>query len=246
MPTSWSTPPESRSTTRAPSSRSGPAARSATGRPVRNAHSPIWADASTSTRTPVAGCRIRPPAIRNRCSLLLRSAMTDVDYCVVGAGFAGLTAALRLKQAGRSVALLEARDRVGGRTYTEVLADGSWIDRGGAWIGPGQDRVYALMNEFGVPAYKQYVDGDAMMYVDGKKYRYTGTIPLSMSPWAVANIGAVFLELTQMCKSIPLEAPWEAPKAQKWDQLSWAAWLDRNTLSKPAHELLESAVAGLY
>jgi monoamine oxidase len=172
--------------------------------------------------------------------------MADVDYCVVGAGFAGLTAALRLKQAGRSVALMEARDRVGGRTFTDVRDDGLWIDRGGAWIGPGQDAIYALMKEFGVPSYKQYVDGDAMMFVDGKKYRYKGTIPLSMSPFAVANIGAVFLELTHMCKSIPLEAPWEAPKAQNWDQLSWAAWLNKNTLSKPAHELLESAISGLY
>jgi monoamine oxidase len=172
--------------------------------------------------------------------------MADVDYCVVGAGFAGLTAALRLKQAGHSVALMEARDRVGGRTFTEVRDDGLWIDRGGAWIGPGQDAIYALMKEFGVPSYKQYVDGDAMMFIDGKKYRYKGTIPLSMSPFAVANIGAVFLELTHMCKSIPLEAPWEAPKAQKWDQLSWAAWLNKNTLSKPAHELLESAISGVY
>lgn len=172
--------------------------------------------------------------------------MVDVDYCVVGAGFAGLSAALRLKQAGHSVTLLEARDRVGGRTFTETRADGSWIDRGGAWIGPGQDRIYALMTEFGIPEYKQYTDGEAMMFIAGKKYKYNGTIPLTMSPFAVANIGAVFLELTQMCKSIPAEAPWDAPKAHRWDQMTWSKWLDANTLSKPARELLESSIAGLY
>lgn len=170
----------------------------------------------------------------------------DADYCVIGAGFAGLTAALRLTQAGHSVIVLEARDRVGGRTFTETRSDGVWIDRGGAWIGPGQDRIYALMREFGVAAYKQYVVGDAMMYLDGRQYRYTGTIPFSLNPFAVANLGVVFAELTRMCKSVPPEAPWTAPKARKWDQLTWARWLDRNTLSTPARMLLESAVSGLY
>ncbi|MGY2028333.1 flavin monoamine oxidase family protein [Nocardia gipuzkoensis] len=172
--------------------------------------------------------------------------MTDVDFCVIGGGFAGLTAALRLRQMGRSVALLEARDRLGGRTFTEVREDGSWIDRGGAWIGPGQDRIQALMTEFGVPSYKQYTGGEAMMVLDGKQHRYTGTIPWTMSPWAAMNLGAVFLELGHMCKSVPLEAPWAAKKADKWDQVSLAHWLESNILSKPAHDLLETAIAGCY
>ena len=172
--------------------------------------------------------------------------MAEVDYCVVGAGFAGLTAALRLKQAGRSVALLEARDRVGGRTFTETRPDGTWVDRGGAWIGPGQDRICALMNEFGVPEYKQYCDGESMMIVGGKQHRYGGTIPWTMSPWAVANLGAGLLEVDQMCKSIRHEAPWEAKKAAEWDRTTVTEWLEKHVLSKPAREMLEMVLAGTY
>jgi monoamine oxidase len=172
--------------------------------------------------------------------------MADFDYCVVGAGFAGLTAALRLKQAGRSVALLEARDRVGGRTYTEILPDGFWIDRGGAWIGPGQHRVYALMNEFGVPEYKQYIDGESMMIVDGKRHRYAGAIPWTVSPWATMNLGVGLIKVRQMCRSIPKHAPWEARKAAEWDQISLAAWLDKNILSQQARDMLDMALAGPY
>jgi len=172
--------------------------------------------------------------------------VSDVDYCVVGAGFAGLTAALRLKRAGRSVALLEARDRVGGRTFTEYRPDGSWVDRGGAWVGPGQDRIHALMNEFGVREYKQHHDGDAMMIVDGKKHRYGGTIPWTMSPWAVTNLGLGMLALEKMCKSIPREAPWEAKQAAEWDRISVGEWIEANTMSRPAREMLDMALAGTY
>jgi monoamine oxidase len=164
----------------------------------------------------------------------------------VGGGFAGLTAALRLKQAGRSVALLEARDRVGGRTYTITREDGTWIDKGGAWIGPTQDRIYALMDEFGVKSFKQYHDGEAMMVVDGKQHRYGGMIPWTMSPWASLNLGTAMFELGQLCKSIPLEAPWEAKKAEKWDRMTLAQWLAKNVASKAAHDLLDTAISGCY
>ncbi|OBH45047.1 flavin monoamine oxidase family protein [Mycobacterium mantenii] len=172
--------------------------------------------------------------------------MSEVDYCVVGAGFAGLTAALRLQQAGHSVALLEARDRVGGRTFTEYRPDGTWIDRGGAWIGPGQDRIYSLMNELGVPEYKQHNDGDAMMIVGGKKHRYGGTIPWTVSPWAVANLGLGLAAIEKMSKELPREAPWEAKKAHEWDRISIGEWVHKKSMSKEAAEMLDMAFAGLY
>ncbi|MGW0178517.1 flavin monoamine oxidase family protein [Nocardia sp. NPDC003345] len=172
--------------------------------------------------------------------------MTDVDFCVIGGGFAGLTAALRLKQAGHSVLLLEARDRLGGRTCTENRADGSWIDRGGAWVGPGQDRIRALMKEYGVPTYKQYTGGEAMMLVGGTQHRYTGTIPWSMSPWVAMNLGAALLDLGHLCKTIPLDAPWTADQAHRWDRITLEHWLNTHVVSKAAHELLETALAGAY
>jgi monoamine oxidase len=172
--------------------------------------------------------------------------MVDVDVCVVGAGFAGLTAALRLKQAGRSVAVLEARDRVGGRTFTEHRADGTWIDRGGAWVGPGQDRIHALMNEFNVPAYKQYAGGESMMVLDGKQFRYRGTVPRTLNPLATVNLGTAMLELAKMCKTVPLEEPWNARKADKWDRISVGQWLDHHVRSLPARDLLETAIGGTY
>ena len=66
---------------------------------------------------------------------------SSVDVVVVGGGIAGLTAARQLVKAGKSVVVLEARDRVGGRVLNHTLANGSIIESGGAFVGPTQDRV---------------------------------------------------------------------------------------------------------
>ena len=81
------------------------------------------------------------------------------DVVVVGAGLAGLAAATRLVDAGAEVVVLEARDRVGGRTLTLPAADGTPIDHGGQWVGPTQDRIAALAERVGVTTYPTYERG---------------------------------------------------------------------------------------
>jgi monoamine oxidase len=56
---------------------------------------------------------------------------THTDVIVVGADLAGLVAARRVTEAGRSVAVLEARDRVGGRVLNQEIGDGQVVEMGG-------------------------------------------------------------------------------------------------------------------
>src|SRR3954468_13555445 len=60
------------------------------------------------------------------------------DVIVVGAGIAGLTAARKVAAAGKSVIVMEAAGRVGGRTLSEDIGGGEIADMGGTFIGPTQ------------------------------------------------------------------------------------------------------------
>lgn len=72
-----------------------------------------------------------------------------LDAIVVGAGLSGLVCARRLFAAGAKIAVLEARDRVGGRLFSGRVA-GALVDLGGQWMTPGQSRLEALARELGV------------------------------------------------------------------------------------------------
>lgn len=116
----------------------------------------------------------------------------DADVCVVGAGYSGLTAAWRCHQAGRSVVVLESRARIGGRVWTETRPDGSWIDRGAGWLGPGQDGLYNLAREMGIATYPQYVHGDNVFELHGATHRYRGLTPKGLRPSTLLAFGAAF------------------------------------------------------
>lgn len=172
----------------------------------------------------------------------------EADVCVVGAGYAGLTAALRLTQAGRSAVVLEARDRVGGRVWTERLPDGTPIDRGGAWLGPGQDRLYALAGEMGVATYPTFVAGDHLFLDARGSHRYRGLIPKGLGWFAVAGLGLAMKRLDSMARSVPLDAPWTARHAAALDARSIGSWIDSPLAvpSRTARELLRVTMTEIF
>ncbi len=170
----------------------------------------------------------------------------EADACIAGAGFAGLTAARRLRQAGRSVVVLEARDRVGGRIWTDHLSDGSPIDRGGAWLAPQHEAVFRLAGEVGVSTYKTWVKGAHLLVGEGRTRRYTGLIP-KISPLAVATIALAQARLDRTSKHVPLDAPWTAKRATEWDRQSVASFVEHSGIrASIARDLFEMAVRGLF
>jgi monoamine oxidase len=130
----------------------------------------------------------------------------------VGAGFAGLAAARRLRDCGKSVALVEARDRVGGRVWNRTAADGSVVSVGGTWLGKRQDRMFELCRELGVEVYPQYDQGDTVMHLDGTNRRYRGNPKVNL--FALGSLGLAFWQLDRMMKRLPIDEPWKASGAR--------------------------------
>ena len=171
--------------------------------------------------------------------------VVEADVCVVGAGFAGLSAAREIRAHGRSVVVLEARDRVGGRTWTQDV-HGVAIDRGGAWLSPLHGAALSLAAELGVPTYKTWAKGAHLLIGDGRTRRYKGLIP-NISPLAVVTIALAQSRINRLGKRVPVEQPWAARDAATWDAQSVGDWLEGTRISsRIGHELFEMAVRGLF
>ncbi|OBR53137.1 flavin monoamine oxidase family protein [Paraburkholderia tropica] len=151
----------------------------------------------------------------------------DYDIVIVGAGMSGLSAARAATRAGKSVVILEARDRVGGRTLSKTLDNGVTIDLGGQWVAPTQKRVLALIEEFGLETFKTYEQGDSIALLNGEKIRYEGVIP-KRDEETDADIEHGMQLLEDLAASIPVEAPWTHPNALELDRQTFADWIDQN------------------
>jgi monoamine oxidase len=153
---------------------------------------------------------------------------------VVGAGLAGLSAARALKRAGLSIRVLEARERVGGRTWSQPLGDDTRIDLGAQWIAPGQQRIQALVREFALATTRSHSRGAALCIAGGRTRRTPGISPAS---WlAQLDQGQMLLRLARLSRCLSaLSAAAEALR-RSLDQQPFAAWLAATAWTQAGRE----------
>jgi monoamine oxidase len=181
----------------------------------------------------------------------------EADVAIVGAGLAGLVAARRIAAAGARPVVVEARQRVGGRLLNEEIGDGKVVEVGGQWIGPTQERIATLADELGVKTFPTYDEGRHLLEISGKLASYAGAITdasvrlvrnlaRAVSPLALADFEQARARLDRMARSVPLEEPWTAPKAAKWDGQTFATWIRRNARTAAARTLFELATEAVW
>jgi len=169
----------------------------------------------------------------------------ECDVAIVGAGLAGLAAARSLTAAGLSVLVLEARDRVGGRTLNHALSDGSVVEVGGQWVGPTQLRVNEWIRDLGLELFETYDEGYNQFEYRGRLSRYQGAIP-RLNPLVLADVAQAQARLDRMARQVPLDAPWRARKAAEWDGQTVATWLERHTHTGGARGFFELICEGVW
>jgi monoamine oxidase len=169
-----------------------------------------------------------------------------VDVVVVGAGLSGLAAARQLQAKGHSVLVLEARDRVGGRTENATIAGGKAIaEVGGQFVGPTQDRILALAKAVGAQTFPVYNQGSNVFLTGTQRSLYSAKVGIPNDPDVLKALGAS-LELDELGKEVGVGAPWRSKRARQLDRQTLGAWLDARMPNAKAKAVMDAVCEAIW
>ena len=168
----------------------------------------------------------------------------NADVIVIGAGASGLKAATELVNLGRSVIVLEANARVGGRLKRGEVA-GRVADFGGQWVGKGHDVLLAEARRFGIETYAQYETGKTVLQLLGKLTQFTGNVP-RMPFLSLLELFRIQKRWDRDMATVPADAPWNAPNAKLWDGMTLDSWIDKNVHTKAARAFARLVPRGAW
>lgn len=166
------------------------------------------------------------------------------DVVVVGAGLSGLCAARKLSRQGVEVKVVEARDRVGGRTWSQEIGQGRF-DVGGQWIGPGQGRVRALADELGLKTFRTYTTGKKVLELEGKISTYKSSVP-SLSVLGLIQMQGALSYLERSRKRVSPSAPLTTDNANQLDSETLETWRQRFVKSSKISGVMDAAIRTMF
>ncbi|XP_017475761.1 PREDICTED: amine oxidase [flavin-containing]-like [Rhagoletis zephyria] len=162
------------------------------------------------------------------------------DVVIIGGGVSGLSAAKYLGEQGVDLVLLEATERLGGRTRTNKNENVLWVDLGGAYVGRSQNHLLRIIKEFNLELYPVN-EVEKLVYYDG----FSGKRTLLNSDQLPANGLLDWLDLNHMFRlidkigeDIPADEPWKSPRAEKLDQMTCKEFLEANTIMSGARHFM--------
>lgn len=154
------------------------------------------------------------------------------EVVIIGAGFAGLSAAHALMRKGVSdIVVLEARDRVGGRTKPGSIA-GIDVDFGGMWLGPAQVRLKALAETYQARTYATPLKGKAIFRLEGREHHGEGENFYGFFSLRDAlNDALNRWRLNRLSAPLDCAAPWRHPDAARLDAVTVGHWIEKHVRS---------------